>query len=99
MVAALAGVAVAGALLVVSVDLADNAVRTTTSRASPGPAPAAHAHSNQLPVELTELPESERVQKRSQRRRLTPADTTPCVWQHIEVINAVRPRHIADASS
>jgi len=69
LVAELAGVAVAGALLVVPVDLADERVNVDDQPLVAWAGAGAAQRLGQDAVELTDVPERERAQERPERRR------------------------------
>ena len=101
MIPALVGVPVAGALLVIAVDLADERIDINDESilARPGTRrPRARQAVSQHPVELADMPERERPQERPQRRRRRHRmpEHRPGLAraQHVAVIDAVRPeRH------
>jgi hypothetical protein len=94
------GVAVGGALLEASANLADEAVdidyQPPVARAGPG-LPRPHKCLTEQRVELAHVPERERPQKRSQRRRCwhpaTQQPAGPARPEHAAVLDAVRPEH------
>ena len=96
-IAALVGVAVAGALLVIAVYLADEAVdvddEALTARAGTS-RPGAPETVGQHPIELADMPERERTQKRAQcrRRRNAMTEDSPRLTraQQITVLDAIR---------
>ena len=99
MVAALAGVAVRGALLVVAVDLADERVDVDDQPPVAGAGarrPRARERLGEHAVELADVPERERAQERAERRRRrTRCPSTSAVRpdaQHVAVVDAVRAR-------
>ena len=103
LISELVGVAVAGALLGIAIDLADEAVDIDDqplARQGPRPRPMPGPGLGQHAVELTDMPERERAQKRPQRRRgrhlVTEHLTGLPGTQKVAVINAVSARHIAD---
>jgi hypothetical protein len=91
-----AGVAVAGALLGVTVDLADEAVDVDHEAALARPRarpPRAEQRLAEDPVELADMPERKRAQERAERRRRhrpVPEDRLgPPGAQHVAVIDAI----------
>jgi hypothetical protein len=97
---ALAGVAESGALLVVAVHLADEAVDIDDQALATGAGtrlPRAGQRLAEQPIELAHVPEGERAQKRAQRRgRGDPApQQTPRAprAQHVAVIDRVGAQH------
>src|SRR5215211_7121087 len=95
-VAELAGVAVAGALLGVAVDLAEEAVdvdhEAILARAGPRP-PRAAKRLAEHPIELADVPERKRTQERPERRRghrpMSEDRLGPPRSEHVAVIDAV----------
>ena len=101
MIPALVGVPVAGALLVIAIDLADERIdiddEPIVARAG-ARRPRALEALSQHPVELADMPERERAQERPERRRrrhsMTEHRPGLARAQHVAVIDAVRPeRH------
>ena len=97
MIPELLGVPVAGALFLVAVDLADEAVDIDHQRPVTRPGargPRARERLVEHPVELPDVPEGERPQKRPERRRRhhpMPQDQARAPGsQHVHVIDRVR---------